>query len=51
MGTFHPIAWYHNFDGGRSFYTNLGHMATDFSDPAYLNHIAAGIIWAGTGKK
>jgi hypothetical protein len=51
MGVFHPIAWYHNFDGGRSFYTNLGHMATDFSDPAYLSHITAGIVWAATGKK
>jgi type 1 glutamine amidotransferase len=51
MGSFHPIAWYHNYDGGRSFYTNLGHMPSDFSDPTYLSHIAAGIIWAGTGKK
>jgi hypothetical protein len=51
MGAFHPIAWYHNFDGGRSFYTNLGHVPADFSDPTYLSHIAAGIIWAATGKK
>ncbi len=51
MGVFHPIAWYHNFDGGRSFYTNLGHVPSDFSDPNYLSHIAAGIIWAATGKK
>ena len=51
MGPFHPIAWYHNYDGGRAFYTNLGHVPADFSDPAYLSHIAAGIIWAGTGKK
>lgn len=51
MGVFHPIAWYHNFDGGRSFYTNLGHMPTDFSDLTYLSHISAGIIWAATGKK
>ena len=51
MGKLHPIAWYHEFDGGRAFYTNLGHMPTDFSDPTYLSHIAAGIIWAATGKK
>ena len=51
MGVFHPIAWYHLFDGGRSFYTNLGHMPSDFSDPTYLSHIAAGIIWAATGKQ
>lgn len=51
MGKFHPLAWYHNYDGGRSFYTALGHMPTDFSDPAFLNHLYAGIFWAATGKK
>ena len=51
MGTFHPIAWYQNFDGGRSFYTNLGHLPSNYTDPTYLSHIAAGIIWAATGKK
>jgi len=38
MGTFHPVAWYHNFDGGRSFYTALGHLPSIFSDPGYLTH-------------
>jgi uncharacterized protein len=51
MGKLHPIAWYHTYDGGRSFYTALGHMPTDFSDPAFLNHLYAGIFWAATGKK
>jgi len=50
MGSFHPIAWYHNFDGGRSFYTNLGHLPTVYTDTSYLSHIAAGIILAATGK-
>ncbi|MEI9944711.1 MAG: ThuA domain-containing protein [Chitinophagaceae bacterium] len=51
MGKLHPIAWYHNYDGGRSFYTALGHLPTNFSDPAFLNHLYAGILWAATGKK
>lgn len=51
MGSFHPIAWYHDYDGGRSFYTALGHMPTDYNNPAFLNHIYAGIYWAATGKK
>jgi type 1 glutamine amidotransferase len=51
MGAFHPIAWYHNFDGGRAFYTNLGHVPSDFTDASFLSHITAGIIWAATGKK
>ncbi len=51
MGSFHPIAWYHDYDGGRSFYTALGHMPADYTDVAFLNHIYAGIYWAATGKK
>ena len=51
MGKLHPVAWYHNFDGGRSFYTALGHVPTVFSNPIFLNHLYAGIYWAATGKK
>ena len=51
MGKMHPIAWYHNYDGGRSFYTALGHLPTNFDDPAFRNHLFAGIYWAATGKK
>ncbi|MCX6318995.1 MAG: ThuA domain-containing protein [Bacteroidetes bacterium] len=51
MGVFHPIAWYHAYDGGRSFYTALGHMPAVYSDPAFLNHLYAGILWAATGRK
>jgi uncharacterized protein len=50
MGDFHPIAWYHNFDGGRSFYTALGHLPSKFSDQAFLDHLYGGIYWAATGK-
>ncbi len=51
MGKFHPIAWYHNFDGGRAFYTALGHMPTVYSDEIFLNHLYAGIFWAAKGQK
>jgi uncharacterized protein len=51
MGKFHPIAWYHEYDGGRAFYTALGHMPEDFEDPAFMNHLYAGIFWAATGRK
>ncbi len=36
MGT-HPMAWYHEYDGGRAFYTALGHTEESFTDPPYLN--------------
>ncbi len=51
MGKLHPMAWYHQYDGGRSFYTALGHMPSVYSDAAFLNHLSAGIFWAATGKK
>ena len=42
-GDKHPMAWYHNFDGGRVFYTELGHTNESFSEPLYLKHILGGI--------
>lgn len=51
MGKLHPVSWYHNFDGGRSFYTALGHLPVIFSDPVFLQHLNSGIFWAATGKK
>lgn len=49
MGEFHPIAWYQEFDGGRSFYTTLGHLPQSYRDPQFLAHIYGGIYWAATG--
>ena len=50
MGAMHPISWYHNYDGGRSFYTALGHIPSTFSDQTFLDHLYGGIYWAATGK-
>ncbi len=50
MGKFHPLAWYHNFDGGRSFYTSLGHMPETYRKPLFLAHVYGGLFWAATGK-
>jgi hypothetical protein len=38
-------AWCHEFDGGRSFYTALGHTDESYSDPLFLAHVAGGIEW------
>jgi len=43
---FHPLAWYHEYDGGRGFYTALGHFPAAYVDPLYLKHILAGINYA-----
>lgn len=45
-GENHPIAWYHDFDGGRSFYTGLGHTDESFSEELFLNHLYQGIKYA-----
>ncbi|HEX6227434.1 MAG TPA: ThuA domain-containing protein [Chryseolinea sp.] len=51
-GSYHPIAWYHEFDGGRSFYTAVGHEDSSFNDPLVVTHILGGIQYAmGDGKK
>jgi type 1 glutamine amidotransferase len=46
MGGDHPIAWYHEFDGGRAFYTGLGHSADLYSDNRFTQHLLGGIRWA-----
>jgi type 1 glutamine amidotransferase len=46
VGKDHPMAWYHEFDGGRSFYVEQGHFAEAFSDPQYLKLILGGIQYA-----
>ena len=50
-GDFHPLSWYHNYDGGRAFYTNLGHVPAVFQEDAFLKHLYGGIYWAATGNK
>ena len=50
MGAVHPISWYHNYDGGRAFYTGLGHISLAFADQTFLDHLYGGIYWAATGK-
>ncbi len=51
-GQNHPLAWYHDYDGGRAFYTEMGHTKETFSDSLYLNHLLAGIQYAiGDNKK
>jgi len=49
MGANHPIAWYQTYDGGRSFYTALGHTVESYKDTMFLEHVRQGIIWA-SGK-
>lgn len=47
----HPIAWYKEFEGGRTFYTGLGHTIESYSDPLFTQHLAQGILYAIGQKK
>jgi type 1 glutamine amidotransferase len=41
-----PLAWYHEFDGGREFYLALGHNKEDYENPLLYGIIKNGILWA-----
>ena len=41
-----PLAWGHEFEGGRAWYTALGHQPEHYSDPQFTKHILGGILWA-----
>jgi type 1 glutamine amidotransferase len=46
MGADHPIAWEHNYDGGRAWYTAGGHTSESYSEPLFLAHLLGGIMYA-----
>lgn len=51
-GDNHPMSWYQAFDGGRAFYTALGHTKESYTEPLYLQHLLGGIKYAiGDNKK
>lgn len=49
-GEFHPMSWYHEYSGGRAFYTALGHDNKSFEDPLYVKHLLGGIKYAMGAK-
>ncbi|MES2307222.1 MAG: ThuA domain-containing protein [Verrucomicrobiota bacterium] len=43
----HAIAWCHEFEGGRAFYTAMGHFPEAYLEPEIETHLISGIRWAG----
>ncbi len=43
MGADHPITWCQNIDGGRSWYTAMGHTAESYAEPLFQLHLLGGI--------
>ncbi len=46
-----PLAWYQTVEGGRQFYTALGHKIEHYSDPLLVKQIRGGILWVLEGSK
>ena len=50
FGQYFPLSWCHTFDGGRQFYTALGHKKEYYQDQQFLKHLWGGIQWTLNGK-
>jgi type 1 glutamine amidotransferase len=46
MGSDHPISWCRFFDGGRTWYTAMGHTRESYSDTLFIRHLSGGIRFA-----
>ena len=45
-GENHPISWYRDYDGGRMWYTGMGHTPESFNEPDFVTHLWGGIQYA-----
>jgi type 1 glutamine amidotransferase len=41
-----PLAWSQEFEGGRVWFTALGHSREHYADPQFTRHLLGGILWA-----
>lgn len=51
FGDVFPSVWCQEYDGGRQWYTSLGHAKEDYQDPILRRHILGGIEWAISNQK
>lgn len=49
-GDDHPISWYHEYDGGRAFYTGMGHTKESYSEPLFIDHVWGGLQYVLGGE-
>ncbi|WP_234608143.1 ThuA domain-containing protein [Dyadobacter chenwenxiniae] len=50
MGDDHPMSWYHEYDGGKAFYTNFGHEDATFVNPVFVKHLTGGLNYVMASK-
>ena len=46
----HPAIWCREFDGGRSWYTALGHTDGTYDELLFRRHLSEGILWAANSN-
>ena len=44
-GDDHPLVWCQEFEGGRIFFTSLGHFDEAYEDPWFVGQIKRGLLW------
>jgi glucose/arabinose dehydrogenase len=44
-GPFHPVSWCRDYDGGRSFYTGMGHTEGSYGEDTFKTHLAGALKW------
>ncbi|HWS33911.1 MAG TPA: ThuA domain-containing protein, partial [Actinoplanes sp.] len=45
-GAFHPVSWCRDYQGGRSFYTGMGHTADSYAEEGFRKHLTGALSWA-----
>jgi len=45
-GDDHPMSWFHEYDGGRAWYTAGGHTSESFVEDKFVQHLLGGIQYA-----
>lgn len=45
-----PMAWTRSVEGGRVFYTAMGHTKESYLEPFFLSHLANGLDWVLAGS-
>ncbi len=44
-GENHPMVWYHDYDGGRAFYTAFGHTDETYSEAHFMEQLSGGLAY------
>jgi len=50
FGKVFPCVWWNTFDGGRQWFSALGHLKEYYSDPVFVRHYLEGLKWVA-GKQ